>query len=67
MSTVGIGLFADLFLYGLMVPILPFIVKDRVHLPADQIQSNVSNLLAAYAGASVLFSPPAGIIVDRLP
>lgn len=50
-----------------MVPILPFILKDRVHLPADQIQSNVSNLLAAYAGASVLFSPPAGIIVDRLP
>jgi MFS family permease len=66
-STVGIGLFTDLFLYGLVVPILPSILKDRVDLPPDQVQSNVSVLLAAYAGASVLFSPPAGIIADRLP
>ncbi|KAL8697519.1 MAG: hypothetical protein Q9201_007085 [Fulgogasparrea decipioides] len=65
-STVGIGLFTDLFLYGLVVPILPFILADRVDLPQDKIQSHVSALLAAYAGASVLFSPPAGIIADRV-
>ena len=64
-STVGIGLFTDLFLYGLVVPILPFILRDRVGLPDSQIQSHVSALLAAYAGASVLFSIPAGIIADR--
>lgn len=66
-STVGIGLFTDLFLYGLVVPILPFILQDRVNLPHNQIQSHVSGLLAAYAGASVLFSLPAGILADRLP
>ncbi|KAL9126988.1 MAG: hypothetical protein Q9175_007822 [Cornicularia normoerica] len=66
-STVGIGLFTDLFLYGLVVPILPFILQDRVDLPHDQIQSHVSGLLAAYAGASVLCSLPAGILADRLP
>ena len=66
-STVGIGLFTDLFLYGLVVPILPFILQDRVDLRPDQIQSHVSGLLAAYAGASVLFSPLAGIIADKLP
>ena len=65
-STVGIGLFTDLFLYGLVVPILPFILRDRVSLPAAQIQSHVSGLLAAYAGASVLCSPVAGIIADRV-
>ncbi|KAL8883898.1 MAG: hypothetical protein Q9215_007934 [Flavoplaca cf. flavocitrina] len=64
-STVGIGLFTDLFLYGLVVPILPFILRDRVSLPEDQIQTYVSALLAAYAGASVLFSPPAGVIADK--
>ncbi|KAL8751021.1 MAG: hypothetical protein Q9184_006208 [Pyrenodesmia sp. 2 TL-2023] len=64
-STVGIGLFTDLFLYGLVVPILPFILEDRISLPEDQIQSHVSALLAAYAGASVLFSLPAGVIADR--
>ncbi|KAL9028888.1 MAG: hypothetical protein Q9196_002809 [Gyalolechia fulgens] len=66
-STVGIGLFTDLFLYGLVVPILPFILEDRIGLPQDQIQSHVSALLAAYAGASVLSSLPAGIIADRVP
>lgn len=66
-GTVAISLFTDLFLYGLVVPILPFILQDRVHLPQDQTQSHVSGLLAAYAAASVLFSPPAGIIADKLP
>ena len=66
-STVGIGLFTDLFLYGLVVPILPFILQHRINLPHNQIQVHVSALLAAYAGASVLFSLPAGIIADRLP
>ena len=66
-STVGIGLFTDLFLYGLVVPILPFILQDRIGLSSDQVQTPVSGLLAAYAGASVLFSPVAGVIADRLP
>lgn len=49
------------------MPILPFILKDRVNIPSDQIQTYTSVLLAAYAGASVLASPPAGIIADKLP
>lgn len=65
-GTVAISLFTDLFLYGLVVPILPFILQDRIHLPEDQIQSHVSGLLAAYAAASVIFSPPAGIIADKV-
>lgn len=64
-ATVAIGLFTDLFLYGLVVPILPFMLQDRIGLPKDQIQSHVSGLLAAYAGASVLSSPIAGILADK--
>ena len=64
-STVGVGLFTDLFLYGLVVPILPYMLTQRVNLPHSQIQTYVSGLLAAYAGASVLFSPVAGVIADR--
>jgi len=64
--TVGIGLFTDLFLYGLFVPVLPFMLVDRIGLSPDQVQANVSSLLAAYAGASVVISPIAGIITDRL-
>ena len=34
-------------------------------MPQFQIQGYTSGLLAAYAGASVLFSLPAGIIADK--
>ncbi|KAH9904487.1 MFS general substrate transporter [Xylariomycetidae sp. FL2044] len=64
-STVAIGLFTDLFLYGLVVPVLPFMLRDRLSIPEDEIQSYVSNLLAAYAGASVVSSVPAGWIADK--
>lgn len=65
-GTVAVGLFTDLFLYGLIVPILPFMLQDRVGLPKDQVQSHVSGLLAAYAAASVVFSPIAGVLADRI-
>lgn len=66
-STVGIGLFTDLFLYGLVVPILPFILTDRLNIPHSELQTYTSLLLACYAGAQVLLSIPVGIIADRLP
>ncbi|KUJ19597.1 MFS transporter-like protein [Mollisia scopiformis] len=65
-STVALGLFTDLFLYGLVVPILPFILSDRLHVPHSEIQTYTSILLACFAASSVLFSLPIGIIADRL-
>jgi MFS family permease len=56
----------DLFLYSLIVPILPFMLHDRLSIPHAAIQTNTSLLLACYAGASVIFSLPAGILTDRL-
>jgi MFS family permease len=67
LSTITIGMFTDLFLYGIIVPILPFILKDRLSIPHSQIQTYTSILLACHAGASVVFSIPAGIIADKLP
>ena len=65
-STVGIALFTDLFLYGVIVPILPYLLEDHICIPYNQIQGHVSGLLAIHALASVLFSPIAGIIADRV-
>ena len=63
--TVGMGAFTDLFLYGLIVPVLPFMLKERVDLPDSEIQSTISNLLAIYAAAAVIASPIAGILADK--
>lgn len=49
------------------MPILPFILQDRVGVPHNEVQTYTSVLLACYAGASVIFSLPAGIIADKLP
>lgn len=62
--TVAVGMFSDLFLYGLVVPILPYLLEDRIGVPRHQIQSHVSGLLAAYAGASVISSPFIGYLAD---
>lgn len=65
LATVAIGLFTDLFLYGLVVPVLPYMLRSRLGIPEKQIQSQVSDLLAAFAGAAVVSSVPAGWIADR--
>lgn len=62
--TVAVGIFTDLFLYGLIVPVVPFMLQDRIGIPRSEVQSNVSMLLAVYAGASVIFSPVAGFLAD---
>ncbi|POR32384.1 Putative MFS-type transporter C18.02 [Tolypocladium paradoxum] len=64
-TTVAVGLFTDLFLYGLVVPVLPFMLVDRLSIAEAQVQSYVSGLLAVYAAAAVLSSVPAGWIADR--
>jgi MFS family permease len=63
--TVGVGIFTDLFLYGLIVPVMPFMLQDRVGVPRYEVQDDVSMLLAVYAGASVVCSPIAGVLADR--
>lgn len=66
LATIGIGLYTDLFLYSLIVPVLPFMLEDRAGIPPDQTQTYVSLMLATYAGASVVFSPIAGIMADKV-
>lgn len=63
--TVGIGLFSDLFLYGIIVPVMPFLLRDRLGIPDADIQKHTSLQLAAYAGSSVLFAVPVGWAADR--
>ncbi|KAF2744216.1 MFS general substrate transporter [Sporormia fimetaria CBS 119925] len=64
--TVGLAAFTDMFLYGLIVPVLPFMLKDRINLPDDQVQGATSVLLAIFAAASLLASPLAGVLSDKV-
>jgi MFS family permease len=65
--TVAIGQFIDLFLYSIVLPVLPFLLQDRLHLDPKDVQSQVSILLACFSAASLMFSIPAGWLADWMP
>lgn len=64
-STVIIGLFSETFLYGIAVPILPFLLEDRIGINHDELQTYSSILLAVYSASSIIISPIAGVIADK--
>ena len=53
MLVVCIAVFTDVFLYGLIVPVLPFSLSERLGLPENKIQRWNSILLGTY-GAAIL-------------
>ena len=65
LATVGLGLFTDIFLYSLVLPILPYLLEDRLHVSTEQLQRYSSGLLAAHTGSAVFFCPITGVLVDK--
>jgi MFS family permease len=65
MFVVSFAAGTDIFLYGMIVPVTPTALQDRVGLSKDSIQSWTSILLALYAGALLAAAPVVGYIADR--
>lgn len=53
---VCVAVFTDIFLYGLIVPVMPFTLARRVGLPDSDVQRWTSALLAFYGGSILLGS-----------
>lgn len=53
---VGVAVFTDMMLYGLIVPILPYSLSDRVGIPKEQVQRWNSILLGSFGGAVTIGS-----------
>jgi MFS family permease len=65
-ATIAMGMFTDLFLYGLIVPVFPFMLEERIGTPPAQVQDLVDVMLSIYAAASCCASPLAGFLSDRI-
>ena len=65
LSTICIAVFTDIFLYGLIVPVLPFALTDRAAIPAQDVQHWISVLLAVYGAALLALSPICGWFADK--
>lgn len=63
---VSLSVFTDIFLYAVVVPVLPFALHDRAGVSQDPTQYWVSILLAVYGAALLVASPICGWISDRI-
>ncbi|KAK5655397.1 hypothetical protein OQA88_5667 [Cercophora sp. LCS_1] len=63
--TVGIGQFSDFFLFGMRVPLLPYLVRSHLGVPESQVQPRVAALLASFSIATLVSAVPAGWLADR--
>ncbi|KAI4102959.1 MAG: hypothetical protein L6R37_004109 [Teloschistes peruensis] len=63
---VGAAVFTDMMLYGLIVPMLPYVLVDRVGISPEDIQKWNSILLGVFGGALMFGSLVFGWIGDRV-
>ncbi|KAL9586365.1 MAG: hypothetical protein Q9212_000937 [Teloschistes hypoglaucus] len=63
---VGAAVFTDMMLYGLIVPMLPYALVDRVGISPEDIQKWNSILLGAFGAALMIGSLLFGWIGDRV-
>ncbi|RDW81984.1 MFS transporter-like protein [Coleophoma cylindrospora] len=64
-STICIAVFTDIFIYGIIVPVIPFALSQRSGVAASDVQSWVSILLAVYGAALLALAPLIGWYADR--
>ncbi|KAF4997631.1 hypothetical protein FDECE_12024 [Fusarium decemcellulare] len=65
-TTCSFAIFTDIFLYGVIVPVLPFSLETRVGVSTGRIQYWVSIALAVYGAALLGGSPIWGYLADRI-
>lgn len=63
--TVASAIFTDMFVYGIIVPVLPFALTTRAKVQPEKIQTWISIFLAVYGAALLCAAPFCGWIADR--
>ncbi|KAK5134708.1 hypothetical protein LTR08_006223 [Meristemomyces frigidus] len=63
--TVATAIFTDIFVYGIIVPVLPFALTARSGVSPDSIQSWIAIFLAVYGAALLAAAPLCGWLADR--
>jgi MFS family permease len=63
---VSYAVFVDVFLYGVITPVIPFALKQRIGISFQHVQHWVSILLAVYGSSLLFFSLIAGYWADKM-
>ncbi|TGO87351.1 hypothetical protein BPOR_0232g00110 [Botrytis porri] len=65
LTTVCCAIFTDAFLYGVVVPVLPFSLQERSGVPEEEVQWWTSFIFAVFGAAIVVGSPICGWLADH--
>jgi MFS family permease len=63
---VSYSVFVDIFLYGVIVPVIPFAIQQRIGVPTRDVQHWVSTMLSVYGAALLIGSVIMGWTIDKL-
>ncbi|KAL4876155.1 major facilitator superfamily domain-containing protein [Aspergillus karnatakaensis] len=66
-STATISLFSETFLFGFVVPILPYMLERRLHVDPALTQSLTTTLLTTYGVVSLVAAPFIAHFADKTP
>ncbi|OJJ01817.1 hypothetical protein ASPVEDRAFT_129668 [Aspergillus versicolor CBS 583.65] len=66
-TTATISLFSECFLFGFIVPILPYMLERRLHLDPSHTQTFTTTLLTLYGVISLLAAPVVAHFADKTP
>ncbi|CAD0083684.1 unnamed protein product [Aureobasidium vineae] len=64
--TVSLAVFTDIFLYGVLIPVIPFVLTSRIGLEETEVQKWASVSLAVYGAAMFCASPICGWATDHV-
>lgn len=64
-TTISLAIFTDMFLYGVIVPVIPFALEEKIDIGGNEVQHWVSIFIAIYGAALLGFSPLFGWLADR--
>lgn len=55
-AVISYAVFTEQFIYAVIVPVAPFAVQERLHMPEDRVQYWIAVSLAVYGIASLIAS-----------
>lgn len=66
MITITLAIFTDIFIYAIIVPVVPYSFVERMGVDSDGVQSEISKALSIYSVGLIVGSFIFGYISDRL-
>ena len=66
MTTITLAIFTDIFLYAIIVPVVPYAFEERLGLAETAVQGAISKALALYSVGLIVGSVIFGYISDKI-